>query len=535
MADSFDADFVVVGSGVAGALLAWRLASAGRSTLIVEAGPRIDRGDALMRFFAAPIKHSNSPYPDTPWAPSPNEAQIDEYYLQDGPVPFRGVYLRAVGGSTWHWGGDSQRHFPNDFHMKSAFGVGIDWPISYDDLAPWYDAAETALGVAGDLQRSLGPPRTRPFPLPEVPLTYLDRQVASVAPQYGLNLASVPQARNSVDYDDRPVCCGNASCTPLCPVAAKYDASVHVAKAEKAGARLIDSAVVTSLAAGADGRIDSLRFRRPDGSEGVVTGRTFVVAAHAIETPKLLLTSRSERSPNGLANSSDQVGRNLMGHYLRGFAGLTAKPVYPYRGPVVTAGFRELRDHDKRGEYAAVGCGITNEGFSLGVGPLRNAAALAATGLRGAALDQAIAERTSRELLIGGTAEVLPDAANRVRPDFDHLDGAGQPRPRIAFKVDDYTLRGLAVAAAKLRPILDALGCTEIKELGPATETSIIAGTTRMGFDPKVSVVDADLRAHDHANLYIVGSSVFPTTGATPPTLTVAALALRLAGHLSRA
>ncbi len=532
MTDTLDADFVIVGSGVAGALCAWQLASAGRSTLIVEAGPRIDRGEALARFFAAPVKHSNSPYPDTPWAPSPNESKIGDYYLQDGPVPFRGIYLRAVGGSTWHWGGDSQRHFPNDFRMKSAFGVAVDWPITYDDLAPWYDAAETAFGVAGNAEKSLGPPRTRPFPLPEVPFTYLDRQVAAVAPQHGFNLATVPQARNSVDYDGRPTCCGNASCMPLCPVGAKYDASVHVAKAEKAGARVLDSAVVTSLVVGADGRISGLRFRRPDGSEGSVTGRTFVVAAHAIETPKLLLASRSERLPNGIANSSDQVGRNLMGHYLKGFAALTAKPVYPYRGPVVTSGFRELRDHDKRGEYAAVGCGITNEGFSLGTGALRNAAALAMHGLRGAALDRAIAYRTSRELLIGGTAEVLPDPANRIRPDFDHLDGGGQPRPRITFKVDDYTLRGLAVAESRLRPILDALGCTDVIELGPASETSIIAGTTRMGLDAKTSVVDKDLRSHDHPNLYIAGSSVFPTTGATPPTLTVAALALRLANHL---
>src|SRR5436190_2961478 len=149
MADSYDADVVIVGSGVAGALCAWQLALRGRSTLIVEAGPRIDRGDATNRFFAAPVKHSNSAYPPTPWAPSPNEAAIGDYYLQDGPVPFRGVYLRAVGGSTWHWGGTAARLYPNDFRMKTAFGVATDWPVSYDDLAPWYDRAEAALGVAG--------------------------------------------------------------------------------------------------------------------------------------------------------------------------------------------------------------------------------------------------------------------------------------------------------------------------------------------------------------------------------------------------
>ncbi|UYN96732.1 MAG: GMC family oxidoreductase [Enhydrobacter sp.] len=533
MADTFDADFVIVGSGVAGALLAWRLASSGRSTLIVEAGPRIDRSDALMRFFAAPIKHSNSPYPATPWAPSPNEAHIGDYYIQDGPVSFHGTYLRAVGGTTWHWGGTAQRLYPNDFRMKTAFGVALDWPLTYDDLAPWYDRAEAALGVAGSRTNSLGPARTTDFPLPEIPFTYLDRQVAAVSPAHGLTLGTHPQARNSIDFDGRPACCGSASCVPLCPVGAKYDGAVHVAKAETAGARVLDSAVVTRLVPGDDRRIASLRFRRPDGSEGTVTGRTFIVAAHAIETPKLLLASRDERAPDGLANSSDQLGRNLMGHYQKGFAGIAAKPLYPYRGPVETAGFREFRDHDKRGEYAAVGCGLTNEGFSRAIGPLKTAAALAGQGMRGKALDRAIAERTEREFLIGGSAEMLPDPANRVRPDFDRLDGGGQPRPRIAFKVADYTLRGLAVTQAKLRPIVDALGCTQVVELGPVTVTSNIAGTARMGTDPRTSVVDANLRAHDHPNLYMVGSAVFPTTGANPPTLTIAALSLRLASHLA--
>ncbi len=448
-------------------------------------------------------------------------------------MPFRGVYLRAVGGTTWHWGGTATRLYPNDFRMKTAFGVAVDWPIAYDDLASWYDSAETALGVAGNKTRSIGPARTKDFPLPEIPFTYLDRQVLAVAPGHGLTLGTHPQARNSIDFDGRPACCGNANCVPICPVAAKYDASVHVAKAEAAGARVIDSAVVTSLTVGEDRKISGLDFRRSDGSTGSVTGRTFVIAAHAIETAKLLLASRGERQPNGLANTSDQVGRNLMGHYQKAFMGLTAKPVYPYRGPVETVGFVEFRDHDQRGQYAAVGCGLTNEGFERAVGPLLTAASLAGRGLRGAALDTAIADRVSREFLIGGSAEVLPDADNRIRPDFDQLDAAGQPRPRIAFKVADYTLRGLTVTQARLRPILDALGCSEIREIGPAVVTSNIAGTARMGLDAKNSVVDKDLRSHDHSNLYIVGSAVFPTTGANPPTLTIAALSLRLASHLS--
>jgi choline dehydrogenase-like flavoprotein len=535
MTETLAADIVIVGSGVAGALCAWKLATAGRQVLVLEAGPRIDRDAADARFSAARVKHSNSPYPETPWAPAPNEAQLGAYYLLDGPVPFRGTYLRAVGGSTWHWGGTAQRFYPNDFRMKTRFGVGADWPFGYAELEPWYLAAETAMGVAGDLANTIGPPgRAVHYPLPEIPMTYLDRQVAAVSPRFGLTVGTHPQARNSIDFDDRPPCCGNASCVPLCPIAAKYDASVHVAKAEAAGARVVDSAVVTTVVAGADGRIVKLLFKRPDGGEGEVTGRVFVVAAHAIESAKLLLASPGERTPNGVANSSDQVGRNLMGHHQMGFIGLTAKPVYPYRGPVETSGFREWRDHEQRDEFAAIGSGLTNEGFERAVGPLMTAARLAATGLRGAALDKAVADRIAREFLIGGSAEVLPDPANRVQPDFSQRDALGQPRPRIHYAVSDYTLRGLAESQKRLRPIVDALGCTEVREVGPAVNTSVIAGTARMGTDPRTAVVDADLRSHDHPNLYLLGSAVFPTAAAVPPTLTIAALSLRLAAHLTR-
>lgn len=157
----------------------------------------------------------------------------------------------------------------------------------------------------------------------------MDQQVAAALDKLGLKVQSTPQARNSQPYDDRPPCCGNANCIPVCPIGAKYDGAVHAQKAEKAGARVVDQAIAHFVEVGADNRIAAIRYKRPDGSGQRVTGRIFILAAHAIETPKLLLLSRTDTRPNGVANSSDQVGRNLMDHPIQLSWALTRDPIYP--------------------------------------------------------------------------------------------------------------------------------------------------------------------------------------------------------------
>jgi choline dehydrogenase-like flavoprotein len=363
--------------------------------------------------------------------------------------------------------------------------------------------------------------------MPEVPATYLDKMVANVLPPLALSMQVFPQFRNTVDFDNRPTCCGSASCEPICPIGAKWDGSVAAAKAEAAGARLVPDALVIALEIGPDGQVSRARFRRPDGSTGDATGRIFVVAAHAIETPKLLLASRSERAPNGVANSSDAVGRYLMGQIDQAAIGLTRDPVYPYRGPIGTSGIVEFRDGTFRSSEAAVGTSVSNAGWRRALGPLVYAAEQARRGRRGEALARAVAWQTARELMIGSTAEMLPNPDNRVVAEFERLDGAGMPRPRVTFRIDDYAKRGLASAMVRQDRILAALGCTATRTFPMGSSTAIILGTARMGTNPKSSVVDPELRAHDHRNLFLVGGSAFPTSGVLPPTLTVAALALR--------
>lgn len=527
MAEMLSADVVIVGAGAVGGMAAYKLAQAGVKTLMLEAGPRIDRNAALSRFWASPDKGPNSPYENTPYAPHPEPHRLDDYFINEGPDRFIGLYLRGVGGTTWHFTGFATRFRPNDLRMRTKFGVGVDWPVSYEELEPWWEESEKEWGVAGYAGEDHGAPRRTPYPLPGIPMTYADKVVADAIKSLGMTVETFPHARNSEPFDGRPACCGSSSCVPICPIQAKYDGSVHVTKAEHAGAQLVVQAVAYQIDVDADRNVSAIHFKRPDGSAGVAKGKVFIIAAHAIETPKLLLMSRGERTPNGVANSSDQVGRNLMSQASLDTRGLTAEPIYPYRGPITTAGVVELRDGDFRSHFAAVGTSMLNRGWEFAIGPLELSKQLAAKGLRGQLLKEELNRQLSRQLYLDSAAEMLPDPNNRIVPDFDHRDALGLPRPRIRIKVDDYTKAGLEVARKRHDAICAALKCTDVYTEPITGSVAIIAGTTRMGTDPKTSVVDVNMRSHDHPNLFLMGLGTFPTTPINPPTLTAVALAMR--------
>jgi choline dehydrogenase-like flavoprotein len=533
---AWSADVVVVGSGVAGSLVAARLAGAGLKVLILEAGPRVDRAAALEQYRGALIKIPESPYPDKPFAPRPKSDDPDHYYVQDGSFKFGSTYLRQVGGTTWHWLGTTLRFVPDDFRLHSRFGVGVDWPLSYDDLEPWYCEAESELGVAGDPKAALDARRGRPYPLPQIPLSYADQRVAAALKGTPHKVEATPQARNSRPYDNRPTCCGSGSCIPICPIQAKYDATSHVAKAERAGATLVAEAIVTRVEVGSDGRIAALHVKRPDGSEDRAVGKVYVIAAHGIETPKLLLQSRSEKRPGGVANSSDQVGRNLMDHPSQLNWALAPELLGAFRGPLSTAGIESPRSGNWRADHAAFRIQFDNRGWEWPAGtPESTVRDLLKRGLRGAALDRALAERTSREIDIVAMVEQLPYPGNRIVPDFDRRDALGIPRPRITYSIDDYSKKALEHGRRIAKEIGAALKVTEMHHGEEIVAAGHVIGTYRMGLDPRRSVVDADQRAHDHPNLFLLGSGVFPTSAASNPTLTIAALALRSVGAIRRA
>jgi glucose dehydrogenase len=412
--------------------------------------------------------------------------------------------------------------------LSTAYGRGADWPVAYDDLEPFYSQAEDEIGVSGDSNETLGSPRSKGYPMPAIPQTFQDKAYARALAGTRFEVRASPQARNSAVRDKRPACCGNASCIPICPIQAKYDATVHLSLAEKSGAALYAQTTATMVGVGPDGRVAAIRFKRWDGSEGVASGKVFVLAAHGIETPRLLLNSRSEAAPNGVANSSDQVGRNLMDHPAQLSWALAPSPVWPYRGPLSTSGIENLRDGSFRRNRPAFRIELGNDGWSWPKGaPTTTAADLARLGLRGDALNAALYSQASRHLRLTSLLEQLPDPENLVTLDPDASDIYGVPLPRIAYRLGTYIEAGLTAARAAHAEIFAALGATEIQHRDAAEGAGHIMGTARMGGDPASSVVDRDLRSHDHRNLFILGSAVFPTSATANPTLTIAALSLR--------
>lgn len=524
-----DADVAIVGSGVAGALLGWRLASAGARVLLLEAGGPVDRARALARFQASPDRALDSPYPESARVGAPSAGDLARHYVQEGPDFLSGLYLRLVGGTTWHWLGTALRMLPEDFGLRSRHGVGEDWPLGYGDLEPWYGRAEDALGVAGDSGNDLGSPRSSPYPMPPHRPARVDGVVGAAAARLGWTVDPLPQARNSRPWEGRPACCGAASCTPLCPIGAKYDASVHVRRAVAAGAELRTGAVVHRLGVGAGGRIERVCWTGPSGP-GEARAGVVVVAAHAVETPRLLLASRNPRNPSGVANSSGLVGRCLMAGNAVLSQALAPVRVDPYGAPQATSGMLGFREGPFRSGRSGFLLAIATDGWADGA-PDRLAPRLIRRGLRGKALRAALEEHVRRQVALASTCEDLPDPENRIELAEDHPDAFGIPRPRIRYRIPDWTRAGQAAARAVHEQLFEALGAQE-RGHATAADPGYLLGTCRMGTEPATSVVTSDLRAHDHPNLYLLGSMVFPTAGSAPPTLTVAALALRLAGLL---
>jgi glucose dehydrogenase len=525
---------VVVGSGVAGALVADRLARAGVDVTVLEAGPRVDRDQAVEVFRAATAKVPESPYPNPAYAPRPSVLDIGipgtGYFIQDGPDTFGSTYERIVGGTTWHWLGSSPRLLPSDFEMQSRFGVGVDWPFSYADLEPWYVRAENEIGVAGDPNQNGGSPRSAGFPMDAVPASYLDSVVGAAAARIGLEVELTPQARNTETFNNRHKCVGNSNCIPICPIGAKYDALIHLERSEENGAVVIENAVAFDLVI-TKGHVTAVRYRRPTGAVATIQAEAVVLAAHAIETPKLMLISDGGR---GVANSSDLVGRNLMDHPIQLSWALSAQPVFPQRGPLSTSGIEETREATTRGERSAFRVEIANDGFRFPIGDptIEFVQGFIRPREGGAALAARWQDHLSREIRFGSLTEQLPDPNNRVVPAFDNTDAIGIPRPRISYSVDSYVRDGMADARGVHERLFEAMAASERNHSDIAFGAGHVMGTTKMGNDPATSVTDGFGRCHDVPNMWIVGSSLFPTVGTGNPTLTLAAMALRTAEEM---
>jgi choline dehydrogenase-like flavoprotein len=371
------------------------------------------------------------------------------------------------------------------------------------------------------------PPREEPFPLSAFPPSYSDSLFAEACERLGIDMHSVPNARNSEPYDGRAACQGYGTCRPVCPSGAKYTAESHVAKAENGGARVIDRAPVQRLEHDDAGEtVEAAVYATPDGTERRQTARRFVVACGGVENARLLLLSASERYPDGLANSSGAVGRFFMDHLFAGAGGRLDEPTRQNHVGFITSECHQFYDGDDPVE------GLKLE-FLNYAGPSPVMEALGAE-TWGDELLSRLRNSYGTHIAMGGLVEQLPDADNRVTLDPDRRDDHGNPVPRIEWSLADRTKRAIRRANEIQHAILAELGASIEWTVGPdATGPAYHQmGTTRMGTDPESSVVDADCRAHDLSNLWVVGSSTFPTGGAMNPTLTIAALSLRAAEAL---
>ena len=504
-----EADVCVIGSGVAGALVAYRCASRGARVLLVEAGPRFDRAGRIEQMRRYLLLGQD------PW---PHDAGRDAYVNSSAfEYPLNRYRFRAVGGSTLHWSGMAQRLRPSDFHTRTRYGLGIDWPISYEELEPYYLRAEHELGVAGDPAEG-GPPRSGPFPMPGFPDAHGDALWRRAGAALGIRIEREAHARNNlVPYDGRPPCATFASCN-ICPIGAQYSADWHVAKAEQTGrCTLLADTVVRRLEADAAGRIRTVHATARDGTEHEVQAPTVVLAAHAIESARVLLLSK--------IGNGDQVGRHLMEHWEHSGTGRSEERGYPMRVgfPVLTSFHYYEAERDRRGALKVDFRDAVNPHSDLGRRP----------GLWGPAMARYDCENFGRLRRIEINTEHQPNPESRVTLDPTEVDVFGDPVPNIHFALAEIDHVTMNRARAVIGEILGAGGLRDIEVLPAFHGAAHHMGTCRMSASPETGVVDRNSRVHGTTNLFVASSAIYPTGGAVPPTLTIAALALRLADHLA--
>ncbi|MCB9868732.1 MAG: GMC family oxidoreductase [Planctomycetes bacterium] len=509
MSDRGAADFCIVGAGLSGALLAYRLGRAGARVLLLDSGPGYDQAAVVERFHRQKSRDLMDVWrlPDT--HPSPPDIDV----AAPLPYPLSNIELKGFGGSTLAWLGNALRMPPWDFELHSRHGLGRDWPLSYAELAPFYADAEVELGVAGGARGPFDERDGIAPPLPPFEDTDVESRFRNALDVLGVGHAPMPQARNPRAFGGRPRCADSASCIPSCPTGAKYTALHHLALARDTGCVEVRADChVRRIRAEGRQAVTLQCWHR--GSAVSLPVRQVVLCAHTVASTRLLLASAGPDHPLGLGNASGVLGRYFMDHPTVVVDGRPAAP----RGPhgfqrLVTADFCNRPERSRCGSYL-VGYSFVPE-FTW-----QNEAA-----------DPSDPEAYCYRAV--ANIDMLPQHGNRLSLSPDRVDRLGDPLPRLDFAFGDYERAGIHDAIAQLKRILAAMGLDRLSVYGPVFGFAPHpAGTIRMGRDPADSVVDPQLKMHELDNLHVVGSSVFPTMGPVNPSLTIAALALRLSAHL---
>ncbi|WP_370178556.1 GMC family oxidoreductase [Rhodococcus wratislaviensis] len=523
------ADVLIIGAGPSGGVVAEHMARHGFSVVCLEQGRWVNSGE-----FPA-VKPEWELLAQKQWYPEPNvRGTATDYPTNVSESDVSPVMFAGVGGSTLIYSAHWMRLLPSDFRVRTLNGVADDWPITYEDLAPYYDRMDAAVGLAGLEGDPMYPDGMVP-PLPPHPIGKIGRIAARGMNKLGWHWWPSPNAIASQKHGEFARCARWGTCETGCPEGAKSSFDLtHWPTAIRHGARLITGARVSTITVDAKGRADGAVYVDAAGREYRQKARLVVVAANGIGTPRLLLLSAHGGAPNGLANSSGLVGKRLMLHPNAEVTGIYDEPLDSWLGPAGQA-IHSLEFYETDPSRGFVG-GAKWQVMPIG-GPLR---ALSLHDRRpfaekwGPAVHDRMDETLGRGLQWGINSQDMPEETNHVDLDPTLTDSNGIPAPRIRYRLSDNTKRLLQFNLERAVEAHEAAGAvrTVATDLWPEQPGHLL-GTATMGTDPATSVVNEWNIAHDVPNLAIVDGSVMPTSGAVNPTATITALALRAAEHLT--
>jgi choline dehydrogenase-like flavoprotein len=513
---SREADVVVVGSGATGSLIAARLGRAGLKVVVLEGGPQ----RSLERLYSSTIWSRRLKWGGPPVRSAGNNAV---------PVHFESGW--GLGGAGLHHYACWFRLHPEDFQKKSLFGRGADWPISYDDLRPYYDALQAEIGISGDAEREVWRPPGAPYPMPAQPTFRQAEIIASGFEKTGLRVAPLPMAINSVAYNGRPACLQDGWCDAGCPTGALANPIVLFAQAmREAGVEVICNASVSRvLTDGAERRATGVRYFDSKGEERRIAAKLVVLAANAIQNPRILLNSAGARHAAGLANSSGLVGRGFFAHGAVSLYGMFDEPTENFMG-------RSGGQLMSQESYARDPKRGYRSGFTWRIGQALKLADLGGIGnARGDLFGEALSEfmeAASQHLgTMSALVDNLPDPASRVAL-IAEKDRYGLPLVAVTHSLAAEAKKALSAAIEQGGAIMRAAGAHDTWAAPVRTEHMM--GGTPMGRDPRHSVTNGYGQTHDVENLFVAGPGLFPTGGAVNPTFTASALAARSADHIIR-
>jgi choline dehydrogenase-like flavoprotein len=537
-----EVEFVVIGSGAAGGIMAKELSVAGFSVVLLEQGGPGAYGhehhynkDELLNMFPSG--------PEDRFMSDP-KVQRNTFRRNDTEkaLPARMSLPCVLGGGTVTYGGSSWRHLPYEFneatHEGTIAGTGFaDWPVTYDEMEPYYTKAEWEMGVSGlRVDTPLMAPMSKPYPLPPLPLKSSGALLKVAAKKLGIMVVPNVAAIISKPYQGRPACINCGMCSGFgCQVKARSSSAVTMIPiAESTGRCEIRTlSYAHEVSVNSAGRVTGVVYFDSLKNEIFQKAKVVVLSANALETPRLLLLSKSAQFPDGLANSNGMVGKFLMSGNGVHACGLFDHPINEYKGIVCGAAVLEYVPSDsKRGFYG--GGRMTGRGLELltpvqyGLHTPHGAPAW------GAGYKKALREQANHRMDMQSYITQLPIESNRVDLDPELKDAWGLPAMRVTSTGHPNDFKCMEFFRQKSIEILQAAGATTVwsDPVGDARGGPHSRGTCRMGNDPKTSVVDKYHRAHDVPNLFIVDGSNLVTGGRNHPALTIQALAFRAADHL---